>query len=106
MLSFLSHVSVPQMATYCASKAAAHSLTQSLRQSLRPRGITVCGVYPTAVDTAMSRDFPGAKLAPAELARMIVDAVESGVEELYPAPAREQYLQLLRSRAEEAGRQP
>jgi NAD(P)-dependent dehydrogenase (short-subunit alcohol dehydrogenase family) len=106
MLSFLSHVSVPQMATYCASKAAAHSLTQSLRQELRPRGITVCGVYPTAVDTAMSRDLPGAKLAPSELARMIVDAVENGVEELYPAPAREQYLQLLRSRAEEAGRQP
>jgi short-subunit dehydrogenase len=104
MLSFLSHVSVPQMATYCASKAAAHSLTESLRQDLGPRGIQVCGVYPTAVDTAMSRDFPGEKLDPMALARDVVAAVAEGREALYPAPAHELYAQLLAERDAAAAR--
>jgi len=99
MLSFLSHVSVPSMATYCASKAAAHSLTQSLRQELGTSGIRVCGVYPTAVDTVMSRDMPGPKLAPGDLARRVVQAVAQGQDELYPAPARERYIEVLAAQA-------
>ena len=104
MLSFLSHVSVPAMATYCASKAAAHSLTQSLRQELRTSGIRVCGVYPTAVDTEMSRDAPGPKLAPGDLARLVARAVAEGQEELYPAPARERYIEVLAAKAAAAAR--
>ena len=103
LLSFLSHVSVPAMASYCASKAAAHSLTDALRQELRPRGITVCGVYPTVVDTTMSRDFPGEKLAPEALACEIVEAMRAGQDELFPGPAREAYRQLAIARAAPAG---
>lgn len=95
LLTFLSHINLPLMAGYCASKAAAHSLTQALRAELGRSGVQVCGVYPAVVDTAMSRDIPGPKLAPAELAQLIVQAIESGAEDLYPGPvegALRQYL--------------
>jgi len=91
LLTFLSHVNLPLMAGYCASKAAAHSLTQALRAELGRSGVQVCGVYPAVVDTAMSRDIPGPKLAPAELAQALVQAIESGAEDVYPGPAADAY---------------
>jgi short-subunit dehydrogenase len=87
LLSLVSHVNLPLMAGYCASKAAAHSLTQALRAELARGGVRVCGVYPAVVDTAMSRDIPGPKLAPAELAQALVHAIETGAEDVYPGPA-------------------
>ncbi len=91
LLTFLSHVNLPLMAGYCASKAAGHSFTQALRAEVGRAGVRVCGIYPTVVDTAMSRDIAGPKLAPAELAREILQAIESGVEEAYPGPAAAAY---------------
>ena len=41
-------------ATYSASKAAAHSLTQSVRAELLHHGISVFGVYPGPIDTDMA----------------------------------------------------
>lgn len=93
LLTFLSHVNLPTMASYCASKAAAHSLTQALRAELGRSGVQVCGVYPAVVDTAMSRDIPGPKLAPAELAQAILQAIASGTEDLYPGVAATAYQQ-------------
>ena len=75
----------------CASKAAGHSFTQALRAEVGRDGVQVCGIYPTVVDTAMSRDIAGPKLAPAELAREILQAIESGAEEVYPGPAAAAY---------------
>src|SRR4029079_13135749 len=54
MLSMASLVNVPRMATYSASKAAAFSLTQAIRAELKPYGIHVCGMLPSATDTAMT----------------------------------------------------
>jgi len=95
LLSFVSHVNLPAMATYSASKAAAHSLLQALRAELTGAGVLVCGIYPTAVDTSMSRDFAGPKLSPAELAGEVVRALKSGVEDVYPGPAATAYASLL-----------
>lgn len=95
LLTLLSHVSLPLMAGYCASKAAAHSLTQALRAELGRSGVQVLGVYPAVVDTTMSRDIPGPKLAPAELAQAIVQAIQDGAEDLYPGPAEGAYRQNL-----------
>ena len=39
---------------------------------------------PGAVDTDMSRDFPPPKMPPLEVAEQTLDALESGLEELYP----------------------
>lgn len=93
LLTFLAHVNHPAMASYCASKAAAHSLTQALRAELAPAGVHVCGVFPTAVDTAMSRDVPGPKLSPAQLAADVIEAIRSGAEDLYPGMAEQAYRQ-------------
>jgi short-subunit dehydrogenase len=95
LLTLLSHVNLPLMAGYCASKAAAHSLTQALRAELGRSGVRVCGVYPAVVDTAMSREIPGPKLAPAELAQAILQAIESGAEDVYPGPAAAAYQQFM-----------
>ncbi|RYZ09950.1 MAG: SDR family NAD(P)-dependent oxidoreductase [Comamonadaceae bacterium] len=95
LLTVLSHVNLPLMAGYCASKAAADSITQALRAELGRSGVQVCGVYPAVVDTAMSRDIPGPKLAPAELAQAIVQAIEDGDEDVYPGPAAAVYQQVV-----------
>jgi NAD(P)-dependent dehydrogenase (short-subunit alcohol dehydrogenase family) len=91
LLTFLSHVNLPLMAGYCASKAAAHSVTQALRAELGRDGVLVCGVYPTVVDTAMSRDVPGPKMSAAELAQHIVAAIRAGAEDVFPGAAEGAY---------------
>lgn len=96
VLSFLSHINLPMMASYCASKAAAHSLTQALRAEWRCKGIKVCGVYPTAVDTTMSQDVRGPKMLPAELAREMVNSLVNGDEDLFPGDAKFAYADFLR----------
>jgi NAD(P)-dependent dehydrogenase (short-subunit alcohol dehydrogenase family) len=84
MLTILSHVSMPLLGSYCASKAAAWSMTQALRGELAPRGIAVIGIFPGAVDTRMSADFPPPKLAPAEVAQATVGAIRDGLDDVYP----------------------
>lgn len=95
LLTFLSHVNLPTMASYCASKAAAHSLTQALRAELRRSSVQVCGVYPSVVDTAMSQHIPGPKLAPTDLAQAIVAAIQAGDDHVYPGAAAGVYQQYL-----------
>lgn len=87
MLTVLAHASLPTMATYCASKAAALSLSQAMRAELAPHGVRVMAVLPAAVDTRMSAHAPQPKLAPVELARAVVDALRSGADDVYPGAA-------------------
>jgi len=84
MLSMLAHVCVPSMGSYCASKAAAMSLTQGMRAELLPWGVRVCGVFPTTVDTATSADSPPPKLSPASVAREVIRMIRDGEEDAYP----------------------
>jgi NAD(P)-dependent dehydrogenase (short-subunit alcohol dehydrogenase family) len=71
---------------YSASKAAAFSLTQSLRLLLAERGVTVHAVLTGPVDTDMTRGLDIPKAAPESVARAIFDGVESGQEEIFPDP--------------------
>lgn len=95
LLSFLSHVNLPAMATYCASKAAAHSALQAIRARWATAGVRVCGVYPMAVDTSMSRDVAGSKLSPEALATEIVRALAGDDEVVYPGDARAAFAHFL-----------
>jgi NAD(P)-dependent dehydrogenase (short-subunit alcohol dehydrogenase family) len=84
MLSILARVNLPMYGSLCASKAAALSLTQGVRGELAKQGTLVVAVMPGAVDTEMERNFPPPKLPPADAARAALDAVEQGIEEVYP----------------------
>jgi short-subunit dehydrogenase len=84
MLTMLSHVSLPLMGSYCASKAAGLSLTQAVRAELAADGISVLAVLPSSVDTRMSARAPGPKLSPQEVAHATIEAIQKGCEETYP----------------------
>ncbi|HVG28453.1 MAG TPA: SDR family NAD(P)-dependent oxidoreductase [Pyrinomonadaceae bacterium] len=75
--SILGKVSAPALGTYCATKAAVLSLSQSLRGDLADRGVRVIAVLPGTVDTDMSRGFDGEKMAAEQAAREIVEAIRS-----------------------------
>jgi NAD(P)-dependent dehydrogenase (short-subunit alcohol dehydrogenase family) len=83
MLTILARVNLPLMGSYCASKAAALSLTQGLRAELGPRGVRVVAALPGAVDTRMTAGLPIPKMSPAEAAAEILDGFERGEEEIY-----------------------
>ncbi len=53
MLTLLSFVSAPGFSAYNASKAAAWSMSMSLRAYLRPKGIAVLNAFPAGIDTDM-----------------------------------------------------
>jgi NAD(P)-dependent dehydrogenase (short-subunit alcohol dehydrogenase family) len=84
MLTVLSHVNLPLMGSYCASKAAAFSLTQAARAELGPAGIRVLGMFPGAVDTAMSPQAPPPKLSPRQVAEATIGLINSDEDDCYP----------------------
>ena len=77
-------VSIPVMGSLCASKAALVSLSQSIRAQLAKQNTRVILVTPGLIDTDMSRNVPMDKAKPADVARVILDAVEQNVEDVYP----------------------
>ena len=83
--SIASMVNFSIAATYSASKAAAHSLTQAQRRDLGKKTLVV-GVYPGPIDTDMAEGFEMDKAAPSEVARAIVEALKSGNEDVFPDP--------------------
>ncbi|WP_322047915.1 SDR family oxidoreductase [Paraburkholderia sp. J67] len=83
VLSILARVTLPSMATLCASKAAALRMSEGVRAELAPRGIRVMSVLPGAIDTAMSRDFPPPKLMPREVVDAVLNALDGEASEIY-----------------------
>lgn len=77
---------VPVLPAYSASKAAALSLTQSLRAVLAVQGVTVQAVLPGPIDTDMIRDLAIAKTPAADVAHATLDGVERGEDEIFPDP--------------------
>jgi NAD(P)-dependent dehydrogenase (short-subunit alcohol dehydrogenase family) len=75
---------LPLIPAYSVSKAAAFSLTQSLRTLLAEKGITVHAVLTGIVDTDMTRGLEAPKASPASVARAIFDGVENGEEDIFP----------------------
>ncbi|HTT11359.1 MAG TPA: SDR family oxidoreductase [Burkholderiaceae bacterium] len=89
VLSILGRVSMPQIGSYAASKAAAFSLTQAVRAELAAQGTLVIGVTPAFVDTDLARRVSAPKLLPAAIAARIVEALQDGIEDVYPGLAAE-----------------
>lgn len=97
MLSMVSFVNVPRMATYCASKAAAYSLTQAIRAELGPSGIHVCAMLPSATDTAMTAHLTVPKLKPQTVADAVIAAIRDRVEDAHEGLIHDEVYQLLRT---------
>ena len=78
MLSMLALVSLPVAGTYAASKAAALSLTRSIRAELGAQGTQVIGVLAVQTDTAMGAKLPEPRMTPNEVVSDALDALEAG----------------------------
>jgi NAD(P)-dependent dehydrogenase (short-subunit alcohol dehydrogenase family) len=72
--------------TYCASKAAAYSVTQGLRDTLKAQGTVVVSVHPGPISTDMAGTLGLGEIAePAELVpQAIIAALESGEFHAFP----------------------
>ena len=82
--SIIGMVSMPVNGTYCASKAALHSMTQGLRGEMAPRGVNVIGIYPGPVDTRLTEGLNMPKASPSEAAKAIVEGIIKGEAVILP----------------------
>lgn len=90
IVSIIGLVNLPINGTYCASKAALHSLVQGVRAELAPGGVRVVGVYPGPVDTRLTAGLHMPKATPAEVAAAIVAGIVVNEEEIFPDPMSQQ----------------
>jgi NAD(P)-dependent dehydrogenase (short-subunit alcohol dehydrogenase family) len=90
VLSLSSLASVPTMAGYSASKAAAYSLTQALRAELRAKNIAVLAALPGPIDTDLVKAIALPKTSAADTARALLEGVARGEEEIFPDPMAQQ----------------
>jgi NAD(P)-dependent dehydrogenase (short-subunit alcohol dehydrogenase family) len=77
---------LPLIPAYSVSKAAAFSLTQSLRVILAGQGVRVHAVLTGPVDTDMTRGLDIPKASPQSVAQGIFDGVENDDDEIFPDP--------------------
>ena len=89
VLSVTGLAALPLIPAYSISKAAAFSLSQSLRALLAGRGVSVHAVLTGPVDTDMSRGLDIPKASPESVARAIFDGVEKGDQDIFPDPMSE-----------------
>lgn len=90
--SVLSLTCFPDFATYCASKAAAYSITQALRVVLQEQGTAVLSVHPGPIATDMGTEagFGDSAESPAKVADGIIAALKSGDFHLFPDSVAEE----------------
>jgi NAD(P)-dependent dehydrogenase (short-subunit alcohol dehydrogenase family) len=85
-LSLLALAPLPITPSYSISKAAALSMTQSLRALLASEGVMVHGVFLGPVDTDMTRGFEIPKASPESVAQGIFEGLENTEEDIFPDP--------------------
>ena len=101
-VSMMAFAPVPLTPAYSISKAAAFSLTQSMRTLLAGRGVSVHAVLTGPVDTDMTRGFDIPKSSAESVARAIFDGLEKGEEDIFPDPASQSMAESWRSGATKA----
>ena len=93
---------MPSFGGYSISKAAVHSMTQSMRGKLKADGISVHGVYPGPVATRMTEGMPMETTPAPVVAENVLEGIENGVEEIFPDAMSEQVGPLFQSSAQTA----
>lgn len=84
VLSLVSFANWSTFGGYSATKAAAWSLTQSLRVELREKKIAVYAAFPGMIDTDMVKDYSGDKASPKTIANGILDGIAAGTLDIAP----------------------
>ncbi len=92
ILSIYALSNFPAHSTFSASKAAAYSLSQSLRAAMQPSGIRVINVFPGPIDDEWNQLLLPPKLAPAALAAAVITALKRGIEDVYPGDVAQEWL--------------
>jgi len=83
VLSVLSWLTLPgRTGGYSASKAAGWALSNAQRQELKAQGTALLAVHAAFIDTDMARGAPGPKIAPDDVVRQAIAALEAGQPEL------------------------
>jgi NAD(P)-dependent dehydrogenase (short-subunit alcohol dehydrogenase family) len=85
-VSTMAFAPLPLTPAYSISKAAAFSLTQSLRAQLAGQGVSVHAVLTGPTDTDMTRGFDIPKASPESVARAVFDGLEKEEEDIFPDP--------------------
>lgn len=82
VLSVASWVNGGDLAAYSASKSAAWSLTNALRNELAAQKTQVVALHMGYVDTDLTRGLDAPKISPDEIVRRALDGVEAGLDEV------------------------
>jgi NAD(P)-dependent dehydrogenase (short-subunit alcohol dehydrogenase family) len=84
--SVVSMKTFPNFGTYSASKAVAYSITQSLRELLKPQGTIVLSIHPGPIATDMGDAAGLTEIAepPKLVAQGIIDALQAGDFHVFP----------------------
>jgi NAD(P)-dependent dehydrogenase (short-subunit alcohol dehydrogenase family) len=82
VLSIASWIGGPLLAGYAATKSAAWSLTNSLRQELAGQGTLVAGLHMGFVDTELTQGIAAPKTTPQAIATALFDGLAQGATEI------------------------
>jgi NAD(P)-dependent dehydrogenase (short-subunit alcohol dehydrogenase family) len=91
VLSIYALSNFPAHGTFSASKAAAFSLAQCLRAEMLKSAIRVINVFPGPIDDEWNQLIMPPKLAPTALAKSIIDALRSAVEDVYAGDVAQEW---------------
>lgn len=86
VLSVLSWLTLPGTGGYSASKAAGWAMSNALRQELKAQHTELLAVHAAYIDTDMVRGVQGDKIAPDDVVRQTLAALEAGQPELLADP--------------------
>ena len=100
--SGLAFVPIAMMPVYCATKAATHSFTVSLRHQLQGTSVRVFEAAPPTTDTELDESFAGEQeqayrgISPQEVAAAIIEGLKADKEEILVGEAQRLYQASLR----------
>jgi NAD(P)-dependent dehydrogenase (short-subunit alcohol dehydrogenase family)/uncharacterized OB-fold protein len=83
LLSVYALMNWPAYGANSAAEAACLSATQSLRAELRSGGVRMINVFFGPLETEWFQTVPPPKVAPAALARAVIDALQRGLEDVF-----------------------
>lgn len=97
VLSIASWITGPVLATYSATKSAAWSLTNALRQELSEQQTHVLGLHVGFIDTDLTNGMDVPKIAPNVVAERTFDGLEQNAHQVLADEATQQVHQALSS---------